>query len=87
MQQPATDQQPELQPSVTDKHTEAIHPRRSTISNLGKIFPTCAQEYDSVTTVTGEIMAMNMIISIITEIYSKAAVSDLDTMYFHQAMK
>ena len=32
-------------------------------------------------------MTINMNISIRTEIYSKAAVFDTDTMYFHQEMK
>ena len=55
--------------------------------NMGKIFPTHAQEYADVTNVTGYIMSMNMIISRRTKIYFKASLSDPDTIYFHHSMK
>ena len=57
------------------------------IKNLGQRFPTYSQEYDSIDTVSGEIMSMNTILPRRTEIYANALVSDTDTMYFFQAMK
>ena len=61
--------------------------RRNTTFNPGKRFPTYKQEYDSVTTVPGDIMAINMRIFRRNEIYANVAVSDTDTMYFNQATK
>ena len=43
MQQPVLEQQPSVQTSVNENHTEASQPRRSTRSNLGQIFPTNEQ--------------------------------------------
>ena len=87
MHQPAPDKQPEVQPSVYEKHTEVSQSRQSTRFHLGKRFPTYTQEYASVTTIPGEIMAMNTRIYIRTKIYAKASVSDPDTIYFYQATK
>ena len=84
MQQPAPEQQPSVKNSVPDKHTEASQTRLSTTSTLRQIFTTYAQEYALVTTIPGEIMSTNMWIPRITERYTKAEVSDPDTMYFHQ---
>ena len=39
----APKQKPSVHPSVTDKHTDAIHPKRSTGYNLGQIFLPYAQ--------------------------------------------
>ena len=85
MYQPALEKKLAVHASVTDKHTEASHPRRSTRSNLGQIFPTYAQAYTLVTTVPRYIMDINTRIFIRTEIYSKSEMSDTDTMYFNQA--
>ena len=53
----------------------------------GARFPTYSQEYALVTSITEEIMATKKYISGRTKIYSKAAVSDIYTLYFCQAMK
>ena len=54
---------------------------------MEQIFPTYAQEYILVTTVPVDIMDINTRISIITEIYANAKLSDPDIMYFHQVIK
>ena len=87
MHQPSPEHQTKFHSSVPDNLTDANQPRRSTRSNLGQRFPTYSQEYDSIDTVSGEIMSMNTILPRRTEIYANALVSDTDTMYFFQAMK
>ena len=83
MQHFAPEQQPAVHPSVPYKHTEDIQLRQSNISKMGQRLPTYVEEYALFTIVPGDIITMNMRISGRTKIYSKAALSDPDTIYFH----
>ena len=87
IQQPTPDQQPSVQLSVPDEHTEDSQLRQRIRSNLGQRLKTYAQEYVLVATITGEIMAINTRIYQRTRIYVKAEVSYPDTIYFHREGK
>ena len=53
MQKPALEHQLSVHTSVPNKHTEDSHMSQITRYNMGKIFPTHAQEYADVTNVPG----------------------------------
>ena len=82
MQKTAPEHQSSVHPSVTDHHTEFSQTRKSTISNMGQIFPKYYQEYALVATIPGEIMDTTTRIATRTGIFTKAEVSDPYTMYF-----
>ena len=87
IQKHTPDQQPSVQLSVPDKHTEARQLSQRIRSNLGQRSKTYAQEYVLVATITGEIMAINTRIHQSIRIYVKAEVSYPDTIYFHREGK